>query len=158
MDTETPPDPPPEPDPAREVRPVDLRDWVDFSMKEARRTRVFVTDTLAQDLWCVEPQQSTAVLRSPDADVTYTVLGGRCWFVTDQGEVGLDPLASVLVPAGVAHGMDNRGIDPLIVLAVSAPPSDESTEGPPITRLAEAIRPKDTTGPLAKRLRAFLGQ
>lgn len=154
MDTET----TPEPGPEREVRPVDLRDWVDFSMSEARRVRVFATDTLAQDLWCVEPQQATAVLRSPHADVTYTVLGGRCWFVTDQGEVGLDPLASVLVPAGVAHGMDNRGTDPLIVLAVSAPPSDDSTEGPPVSRLAEAIRPKDTSGALAARLRDFLGK
>ena len=137
---------------------MDLRDWVDFSMDEARRVRVFATDTLAQDLWCVEPQQATTVLRYDDADVTYTVLGGRCWFVTDQGQVGLDPLASVLVPAGVNHGLDNRGTDPLIVLAVSAPPSDEATEGPPVTRLAEAIRPADTSGPLAKRLSAFLGR
>ena len=137
---------------------MDLRDWVDFSMDEPRRIRVFSTDTLAQDIWCVEPQQATSVLTHQDADVTYTVLGGRCWFVTDQGEVGLDPLASVLVPAGVAHGMDNRGTDPLIVLAVSAPPGDEATEGPPVTRLAEAIRPNDTTGPLAQRLRDFLGR
>lgn len=137
---------------------MDLRDWVDFSMAEARRVRVFSTGTLAQDLWCVEPQQATKVLRYDDADVTYTVLGGRCWFVTDQGEVGLDPLASVLVPAGVNHGLDNRGTDPLIVLTVTAPPTDDAAEDKPITRLAQALRPNDTSGPLAKRLKDFLGR
>lgn len=140
----------------RAVTPVDLRDWVDFSMEEARRVRVFATPSLAQDLWCVEPQQATSVLRYEGADLTYTVLGGRCWFVTDQGEVGLDPLASVLVPAGVAHGLDNRGTDPLIVLAASAPPSSGGGPDRPLTRLAEAIRPGDTTGGIGRRLREFL--
>lgn len=146
----------PEPPGEREVMPVDLRDWVDFSMEEARRVRVFATPSLAQDLWCVEPQQATSVLRYEDADLTYTVLGGRCWFVTDQGEVGLDALASVLVPAGVAHGLDNRGTDPLIVLAASAPPSTGGGPDRPLTRLAEAIRPDDTTGGIGRRLREFL--
>lgn len=139
-----------------EVVPVDLRDWVDFSTDEARRVRVFATATMAQDLWCVEPQQATDVLRLADADVTYTVLGGRAWFVTEQGEVGLDPLASVLVPAGVTHGIDNRGADPLIVLAVASPPGDGGETDEPLTRLAEAIRSDDTTGSIAARLKAFV--
>ncbi len=140
----------------REVQPVDLRDWVDFSRAEARRTRVFATATLVQDLWCVEPQQATAVLVYADADVTYTVLGGRAWFVTDQGEAGLDPLASVLVPAGVHHGIDNRGSDPLIVLAVGAPPDEDRGADRPLVRLANAVREDDTTGAVGARLRRFL--
>lgn len=139
-----------------QVVPVDLRDWVDFSTAEARRVRVFATDTLAQDLWCLEPQQATDVLRLADVDVTYTVLGGRAWFVTEQGEVGLDPLASVLVPAGVTHGIDNRGADPLIVLAVASPPGDGGETDQPLTRLANAIREDDTTGSIAARLKAFV--
>lgn len=146
----------PSTDPSGEVLPVDLRDWVDFSTEEARRVRVFRTDALQQDLWCVEPQQSTAVLRYAATDVTYTVIGGRAWFVTEQGEAGLDPLASLLVPAGVTHGIDNRGADPLIVLAVGAPPGDLQEPDEPLTNLAEAVRTEDTSGGIAERVRRFL--
>jgi mannose-6-phosphate isomerase-like protein (cupin superfamily) len=140
----------------RAVQPVDLRDWVDFSQAEARQVRVFATDQLTQDLLCVEPQQATNVLVYERADVVYTVIGGRAWFVTDQGEAGLDPLASVLVPAGVHHGIDNRGTDPLIVLAVASPPDDDRGADRPLVRLANAVREPDTTGSVGRRLRAFL--
>lgn len=143
-------------DPSGDVLPVDLRDWVDFSMEEARRIRVFRTGALQQDLWCVEPQQATPVLRYAATDVTYTVIGGRAWFVTEQGEAGLDPLASLLVPAGVTHGIDNRGADPLIVLAVGAPPGDLEEPDEPLTHLARAVRPDDTSGGIADRIRRFL--
>ena len=143
-------------DPTGKVVPVDLRDWVDFSVDEARRVRVFRTDALQQDLWCVEPQQATPVLRYAATDVSYTVIGGQAWFVTEQGEVGLDPLASVLVPAGVTHGIDNRSADPLIVLAVGAPPGDLEAPDEPITHLARAVRAEGTTGGLGERIRRFL--
>ncbi len=149
-------EPLPDTDPTGEVMPVDLRDWVDFSTEEARRVRVFSTATLSQDLWCIEPQQATTVLRYAGSDVTYTVIGGRAWFVTEQGEAGLDPLASLLVPAGVTHGIDNRGADPLIVLAAAGPPADDEQPGTPLTTLARAVRPADTTGGVGARLRRFI--
>jgi mannose-6-phosphate isomerase-like protein (cupin superfamily) len=117
-------------DPPASVRPVDLRDYVRFSQETATRVRVFASGHLALDLWCVEPQQATPVLHLPDRDVTYTVVGGRSWFVTDDGEVGLDPLGAMLVPAGVVHGIDNRAPDPLIVVAVSSPPASEEEDAP----------------------------
>lgn len=143
-------------DPTGDVLPVDLRDWVDFDTEAARRVRVFRTASLQQDLWCVEPQQSSEVLRYAETDVTYTVIGGRAWFVTEQGEAGLDPLASLLVPAGVTHGIDNRGADPLIVLAVGAPPGDLDAPDEPLTNLARAVREPDTTGSVGARVRRFL--
>lgn len=146
----------PDVDPSGEVRPVDLRDWVSFDTEQATRVRVFATDSLTHDLWCLEPQQATSVLRHGGADVVYTVLGGRAWFVTEQGEAGLEPLASLLVPAGVTHGIDNRGPDPLIVLAAVAPPDDDGDSDAPLTRLAAAVRTRDTTGSIGKRLRGFL--
>lgn len=139
------------------VVPVDLRDWVDFSTEQATRVRVFATPSLTHDLWCIEPQQATTVLRYGATDVTYTVIGGRAWFVTEQGEAGLEPLASLLVPAGVTHGIDNRGADPLIVLAAAGPPADDEGPGTPLTSLARAIRPADTTGAVGSRFRRFLG-
>ena len=104
------------------VRPVDLRDYVTFADDSATRVRVHETDVVAQDLWCIQPQQATEVLQHDTADIVYTVLGGRSWFVTDQGEIGLDPLASVLIPAGVVHGIDNVASTP-IVSATVAPPA-----------------------------------
>lgn len=136
---------------------MDLRDYVDFDEREARRTRVYATERLATDLWCIEPQQATPAMVL-DADVTYTVVGGRSWFVTEDGEIGLDPLGAMLVPAGVAHGIDNRGMDPLIVLAVVSPPG-EDTEDAPVAegRGAVRIEDPDATSPLRRALRGLFG-
>lgn len=125
-------------DPAAAI-PVDLRDWVRFSTEHAVRVRVQRTEALAVDLWCIEPSQATDVLRC-EGEVTYTVLAGRSWFVTEDGDVGLDPLGSILVPTGVAHGIDNRAPDPLIVLAVSAPP-DAAPPDPAVADARVAVRP-----------------
>jgi len=59
--------------------PVDLRDWVRFSTTEAVRVRVQRTGQLAVDLWCIEPQQATEVLRA-EGDLTYTVVDPRIDF------------------------------------------------------------------------------
>jgi quercetin dioxygenase-like cupin family protein len=144
-------------DHAPSVRPVDLRDYVDFSRGEATRVRVFASDHLALDLWCVEPQQATPVLHLPDRDVAYTVVGGRSWFVTDDGEVGLDPLGAMLIPAGIVHGIDNRAPDPLIVVAVSSPPSDEA-ESVPVSEEATAVRFDPGPGPLRRFLDRLFGR
>ena len=141
-------------DPAgRRPLPVDLRDWVRFSTSQAVRVRVQRTELLAVDLWCLEPQQATDVLRS-DADITYTVLAGRSWFVTEDGDIGLDPLGSMLVPAGTAHGVDNRAPDPLIVMAVSSPPGPEPV-APPAAADGVAVR---DDAPAGRGLRAALGR
>ena len=147
---------PTQPAPTPRVRPVDLRDYVDFSEDEATRIRVFASDHLALDLWCIEPQQSSPVLHLPDRDVTYTVVGGRSWFVTDDGEIGLDPMGSMLVPSGVVHGIDNRAPDPLIVIAVSAPPSAEA-EDAPAGSAAEAVRFETGPGALRRAVQRLLG-
>lgn len=131
------------------VSPTDLRDWVQFSSDAATRTRVFATDNLAVDVWCLEPRQTTGVIVDEEADIAYTVLGGRSWFVTDQGEIGLDPMGALLVPAGVAHGIDNRGVDALIVLASQSPGGGQA--GTPVSDAAAAIRDAHAPG-AARRL------
>ncbi len=138
------------------VRPVDLRDYADFDRDEATRVRVMATGGLALDLWCLEPQQATPVLHYEDSDVTYTVVGGRSWFVTEEGEIGLDPLGAMLVPAGVVHGIDNRAPDPLIVVATMTPP-DEHDEDAPVVAAGEAVR-DDEPGGIAAALRRGLGR
>ena len=137
------------------VRPVDLRDYAVFSPEAATRVRVFATDRLALDLWCLEPNQATEVLHLPDQDVTYTVIGGRSWFVTDEGEVGLDPMGAMLIRAGTVHGIDNRAPDPLVIIAVASPPG-EGTEDPAFSTDAEAVR-LDDSGPLQRAARTLRG-
>jgi quercetin dioxygenase-like cupin family protein len=139
---------------AGHVIPVDLRDYATFSTKAANRVRVFASAFVALDLWCLEPQQATAVLHYPTHDVTYTVIGGRSWFVTDDGEIGLDPLGALLVPAGTMHGIDNRAPDPLIVLASSAPPTNEPASDP-VSDAREAIRVDTDAGVLHRALRSL---
>jgi quercetin dioxygenase-like cupin family protein len=138
------------------VVPVDLRDYVEFSQDAARRVRVLATDALAVDLWCIEPGQATPVLRYDDRDVAYTVVGGRSWFVTEEGEVGLDPMGALLVPAGVVHGIDNRAVDPLIVVASVSPPGAERPTTP-VSDDAAAIRRDDAgPNPIARAWRAVM--
>ncbi len=125
--------------------PVDLRDWVRFSTTKATRVRVLRTQHLAVDLWCIEPRQATDVLVLREADVTYTVLAGRSWFATADGDIGLDPLGALLVPAGTLHGIDNRAPDPLIVMAVSSPPDAVPPE-PPVSDAGVAVRDDPSPG------------
>lgn len=128
------------------VLPVDLRDWVRFDAGAATRVRVLATGSLALDLWCVEPHQATDVLTVAGSDVTYTVLGGRSWIATEEGEVGLDPLGSVLVRAGVVHGIANRAPDPLVVMAVSSPPAAAPEHASPAATDGRAVRPAPGEG------------
>jgi mannose-6-phosphate isomerase-like protein (cupin superfamily) len=138
-----------------QVRPVDLRDYVEFSTSDARRIRVHATAHLALDLWCLEPRQTTSALHL-EQDVTYTVIGGRSWFVTEEGEVGLDPMGSMLVPAGVAHGFENRSADPLIVVASQAPPGPGAVDAPTSDEAA-AVTPEPPPGLLRRISQALLG-
>lgn len=144
-------------DDALSVVPVDLRDYVDFSRHEARRIRALATERFAVDLWCLEPGQATPVLLLKDQDASYTVVGGRSWFVTDEGEIGLDPMGTLLVPGGVAHGIDNRGADPLIVVATVAPPGPERPARPVADDAAAIRRDDDAPNVLVRAWRTVLG-
>jgi mannose-6-phosphate isomerase-like protein (cupin superfamily) len=143
------------PSASTQVRPVDLRDYVDFSTEGARRIRVHATAHLALDLWCLEPRQATPALHLDD-DVTYTIIGGRSWFVTEEGEVGLDPMGSMLVPGGVVHGFENRSADPLIVVATQAPPGAQP-EDAPVSDEGAAVTPEPPPGLLRRVTEGLLG-
>ncbi len=148
------------PGPTPGVRPVDLRDYADFRRGPASCVRVFATAQLAVDLWCIEPGASTGVLHHADRDTAYTVIGGRSWFVTDDGEVGLDPLGAMLVPADTVHGIDNRMADPLIVLAASSPPgaAPEDPATADVEAVAAAVHLDDQgPNPLRRAVETLLG-
>ncbi len=121
--------------------PVDLRDYVIFDLEGASGRRVFETDVVAVDLLCLEPDQAVAARVFPTADVIYTVLGGIAWVVTDEAEVTLTSLQSVMVPAAVPHGVRNDSADPLILQVVVSPP-DEA----PAAELGPAVTPDPNLG------------
>jgi quercetin dioxygenase-like cupin family protein len=150
MDPSTPDGPPFEP------VAVDLRDYVEFDLAGARGRRVFETDVLAVDLSCLEPDQRIEPRTFATADVIYTVLGGIAWVVTDDAEVTLQPLQSVMVPAGVPHGLRNDSPDPLILQVVVSPPDEAppTTLGPAVEAAPTAARPR---GSMLDRLRRGLG-
>jgi quercetin dioxygenase-like cupin family protein len=136
---------------------VDLRDYVEFDLAGARGRRVFATDVVAVDVACLEPDQQVEPRAFPTADVIYTVVGGIAWVVTDEAEVTLTALQSVMIPAGVPHGLRNDSPDPLILQVVVSPPDEapEATLGPavpPDPETGEPPRPSFTD-----RLRRVLG-
>lgn len=136
---------------------VDLRDYVDFRETGPAGRRVFATDVVAVDLVGLEPHQLIDARAFATADAIYTVLGGRAWVVTDDSEVTLEPLQSVMIPAGVAHGVRNDAPDPLILQIVVSPP-DEAPPPPPGPVAPPADRaPRAPKHRLVDRLRRTLG-
>ena len=101
---------------------TDLRDYVAFDRERAVRSRVYETDLFALDMLCLEPGQQLGARTHDDSDVVYTVIGGRAWVVTDDSEVALEPLQSVLIPAGTPHGVRNDAADPLLLQTITGPP------------------------------------
>lgn len=142
--------------PAPRVRPVDIRDYVEPIRGEATTRRIFATEQLAVDVWCLEPRTATTPIHLPDRDITYTVLAGRSWFVTDEGEVGLDPLGAILVPADIVHGFENRSPDPLIVLASSAPPGEAPAQ-PPVEATGQAVQQRRDASRIRNAVESLLG-
>lgn len=136
---------------------MDLRDYVTFDLRGAAGRRVFATDVVAVDLVCLEPHQAVAARTFASADAIYTVLGGRAWLVTDEAEVTLGPLQSVMVPAGIPHALRNDSADPLILQVVVSPP-DEAPAVPPGPAQAPAQEQEQEQQPtVVDRVRRVLG-
>lgn len=142
---------------AFEPTAVDLRDYVAFDDAGPVTRRVFATDVVAVDLVGLEPRQTIAARVLPTADAIYTVVGGRAWVVTDDAEVTLDPLQSVMIPAGVAHGVRNDAPDPLILQVVVSPPDDlpAPDAGPSVEPMTRAGGPSQPG--ILDRVRRVLG-
>lgn len=141
---------------------VDLRDYVTFDPAGAAGRRVYATDVVAVDVVCLEPRQTVEARTFDTADAIYTVLGGVAWVVTDDAQVTLQALQSLMVPARVPHGLRNDSADPLILQVVVSPPDEapEATFGPVVDAPADPASPPEPAGErpgLLDRLRRALG-
>lgn len=137
---------------------VDLRDYVTFDTEGPTSRRVYATDVLAVDVLCLEPQQVVQPRAFATADAIYTVLGGVAWLATDEAEVTLRALQSLMVPAPVPHGLRNNSADPLIVQLVLSPPDEapDAVAGPAVTEPADTDLGDERPG-LLERVRRVLG-
>ena len=146
-------EPVPSGDALYEPTAVDLRDYIVFDPAGPIQRRVFATDVVGVDLVCLEPKQSMSARAFPTADAVYTVLGGRAWVVTDEAEVTLEPLQSVMVPTTIWHGVRNDSPDPLILQVIVSPPDEVPAVSDPV---ASPSRQKPKRSAL-DRLRKALG-
>jgi mannose-6-phosphate isomerase-like protein (cupin superfamily) len=71
---------------------------------------------------CLEPGQVQATHDHARADKAYIVMEGSGHFVVGEEEGPAGPGEVIWAPAGVSHGVENRGTERLVLLVGIAPP------------------------------------
>jgi mannose-6-phosphate isomerase-like protein (cupin superfamily) len=85
------------------------------------KTTLFQSARLMLGLNCLEPGQSQAVHDHADQDKFYFVVEGEGEFVVGGETRPVGPGGVVWAPAGVPHGVTNRGAQRLVILMGIAP-------------------------------------
>ncbi len=105
---------------------TDYRDHTGSRPDKFFKATLFQGNHLMIGLNCLEPGQVQAVHDHADADKVYVVMEGIGHFTVGnevrdagQGEV-------VWAPAGVPHGVENRGDERLVLLVNIAPPPEKN--------------------------------
>jgi quercetin dioxygenase-like cupin family protein len=104
------------------VGKIRVRDFAKFSPDRMAKVAIASTPRVQLDLYCVTPGQSQKAHTHADLDKIYYVLEGSGRFSLGGTTEVLAPGEMLVAPAGVEHGLDNVGSDPLLVLVVVAPP------------------------------------
>jgi mannose-6-phosphate isomerase-like protein (cupin superfamily) len=86
------------------------------------KSTLFQGDYLMVGLNCLEPGQAQGAHMHDGADKFYCVLEGRALFTIDDQTREAGPGMVVWAPAGVSHGVENRGETRLTLLVGIAPP------------------------------------
>jgi quercetin dioxygenase-like cupin family protein len=97
-------------------------DYVDASPDKFYKTTLFDGDHLMLGLNCLEPGQAQSVHEHAGQDKFYLVLEGVGVFSVGAGTHDAGAGQIVWAPAGVAHGVANRGAQRLVLLVGMAPP------------------------------------
>jgi len=107
---------------------ADAMEWADattakrFSPHKGEKVGLFRTERSMTDLHCLLPGQSQTPHTHEASDKIYYVVEGTARFRIGAEERELSAGAAVLAPARVAHGVENPGPDPVVLLVVLAPP------------------------------------
>lgn len=80
------------------------------------------TERFQLDLYCVAPGQAQKPHTHTAQDKVYYVLKGAGRFSLAGSEEMLKEGEALVAPAGVEHGLENVGPDPLLILVMVVPP------------------------------------
>ncbi len=98
-----------------------IKEHEGWSVEKFHKATLFESPRMMLGLNCLEPGQVQAQHAHADQDKFYFVIEGSGWFTLgeERREVGV---GSVLwAPAGVQHGVTNRGAARLVLLVGIAP-------------------------------------
>jgi mannose-6-phosphate isomerase-like protein (cupin superfamily) len=97
---------------------VDIRR---FDASKMQKVSLFETPRFFCDIYCLEPDQAQKPHRHEAADKVYVVLEGEVFVRVGDDEGALNAGEAILAPAGVDHGIDNRGGGRAALLVFMAP-------------------------------------
>jgi len=97
------------------------RDHVGSREGKHYKATLFQSDRLLLGLNCLDPGQVQPVHAHSGQDKFYLVQEGRGEFIVGDERFACGPGEIVWAPAGVDHGVENRGADLLVLLVGIAP-------------------------------------
>lgn len=100
---------------------TDYRDHTGASAEKFFKSTLFQTTHLLLGLNCLEPGQVQATHTHADQDKFYYVIDGQGAFIVAGETQQAGPGMVIWAPAGVAHGVANRGDARLVLLVGIAP-------------------------------------
>jgi quercetin dioxygenase-like cupin family protein len=101
---------------------VDYKDYLGSRPDKFYKATLFQGESLMLGLNCLEPGQVQPVHDHAGQDKFYFVLEGEGWFTVGQEVTEAAGGQVVWAPAGVPHGVENRGEGRLTLLVGMAPP------------------------------------
>jgi len=100
---------------------TDYRDHTGSSAEKFFKSTLFQSSRLLLGLNCLEPGQTQATHTHADQDKFYFVIEGQGAFAIADETYQAGPGMVIWAPAGVLHGVTNRGDTRLVLLVGIAP-------------------------------------
>lgn len=99
-----------------------ISDHIKFQPDRLAKIALAGTGRFQLDLYCVAPGQAQKPHAHDAQDKVYYVVKGAGRFSLAGREETLKDGEALVAPAGVEHGLENTGPDPLLILVLLAPP------------------------------------
>jgi quercetin dioxygenase-like cupin family protein len=100
---------------------TDYREHTGFNAEKFFKSTLFQSSRLLLGLNCLEPGQTQPTHTHADQDKFYFVIEGQGEFVVADETYQAGPGMAIWAPAGVPHGVTNRGDTRLVLLVGIAP-------------------------------------
>src|SRR5512146_3231443 len=101
-----------------ETKRIDVRR---FDPAKMQKLNLFETPRFFCDVYCLEPGQAQKPHRHEGADKVYAVLEGEVLVRVGEESAVVATGTAVLAPAGIDHGVENRGPGRAALLVFMAP-------------------------------------